>query len=121
MTLVFEILKYVLALAMMGIGILHFVSPKPFVSIMPAWLPAHLALVYVSGVFEILGGLGLLMPWSQTLAAWGLVALFAAVLPANVNMAIHNLPLNGKRFSWAARWGRIPLQGVLMAWAYGYT
>ncbi|HYW52062.1 MAG TPA: DoxX family protein, partial [Gemmatimonadaceae bacterium] len=67
-------------------GILHFVMPQFYMAIMPRYLPSRLMLVYVSGVFEILGGLGLLLPATRTLAAIGLILLLLAILPANVEM-----------------------------------
>src|SRR5579863_6825799 len=88
-----SVLRYVLAAIMIVIGVGHFVATKGFERIVPAWLPAPRALVYVSGVFEILGGVGLLIPFVRPWAAWGLIALYIAVFPANVNQAIHRLPL----------------------------
>ena len=63
---------WALALAMISIGTLHFVRPKPFVRIVPKFLPAPLALVYISGFFEIVGGVGLLIPATRIAAVWGL-------------------------------------------------
>jgi uncharacterized membrane protein len=88
---------------------------------MPAQLPAPLLLVQISGVAEIAGGLGLILPQTRRLAAWGLIALFLAIFPANVNMAVHHLPLDGKPVAPALLWARLPLQLVLIAWAYWYT
>ena len=69
---------------MIAVGVLHFVRPKAFVRIVPKFLPTPLALVYISGFFEILGGVGLLIPETRTWAAWGLIALYVAVFPANI-------------------------------------
>ena len=69
-------------------------------------LPAHLALVYVSGVAEIAGGLGLILPRTRRAAAWGLVLLLLAVFPANVNMAVNHLPLGERALPTWALWGR---------------
>ncbi len=111
-----------LALGMIAIGILHFVQPKPFVRIVPKYLPAPLALVYISGFFEIAGGVGLLVPATRVAAAWGLIALYIAVFPANIYMLTHNISLNPRKPipRWAL-WARLPLQFVLMAWAYWFT
>ncbi len=113
---------YGLAAAMVAIGITHFVRPEPFVEIMPAFLPAPRLLVYVSGAFEILGGIGLLVPRSRRFAAWGLIALYIAVFPANINMAIHHITPTGTPAlpTWAL-WARLPLQLVLIALAYRFT
>ncbi len=113
-----KILRIVLAMAMTAVGILHFTSPEPFVGIVPAALPAPLALVYVSGAAEIAGGVGLLIPALRRAAGIGLIALYIAVFPANINMAIHGLPLGDAPVSPWALWLRLPFQFVFMAWAY---
>jgi uncharacterized membrane protein len=110
-------LRYLLAVTMIAAGILHFTRPEKFVAIVPDWLPAHRALVAVSGFFEILGGVGLMVKRVQRAAAWGLVALFVAVFPANVNMAVNKIFLDNP---WIL-WGRLPFQAVLVAWAWWLT
>lgn len=115
------VLKWVLAVAMMGVGVLHFVSPKGFERIVPRWLPAPRALVYLSGAAELAGGLGLLIPFTQVWAAWGLIALYVAVFPANVNMAVNDLPLGRQKLPKWALWARLPLQAVFIAWAWLFT
>ena len=112
---------YLLAAMMIYVGIAHFRNPKPFVGIVPDWLPAHRELVLVSGFCEILGGAGLLVPPTRRAAAWGLVALYVAVFPANVNMALNHLPIEGRHFASWQLWLRLPLQGVLIAWAWWLT
>ena len=110
-----RILRVVLAVTMIAVGLQHFSHPEPFESIVPNYLPAHHALVLISGFFEIAGGAGLLLPPVQRLAALGLIALYIAVFPANINMAFH-----AARFSNIAPlflWLRLPLQLVLIAWA----
>jgi len=114
-------LRWLLTGIMVAIGIAHFANPDPFVAIVPDALPSKLLLVYLSGAFEIALGLGL--AWSRTrrLAAWGLIALYVAVFPANVNMAINDVPVQGHHVPAWGLWGRLPLQLVLIAWAYMYT
>ena len=111
-----------LAAVMIAIGVLHFARPKPFVRIVPKFLPAPLALVYISGFFEILGGVGLLIPDTRAWAAWGLVALYVAVFPANIYMLTNNISLNPKKPipRWAL-WLRLPFQFLFIAWAYWFT
>jgi uncharacterized membrane protein len=106
---------------MVGAGVMHFVAPATYLAMMPEVLPAKLALVYISGVAEIAGGLGLILPKTRRWAAWGIIALLVAVLPANVNMAINELPLGTTEVPAWALWARLPLQLVLIAWAYRYT
>lgn len=114
------IFRILLAAFIVTAGILHFVTPAPFVKIVPDYLPAHLEIVYISGFFEILGGIGLLVPFVSQAAAWGLIALFIAVFPANINMAINNIDIGIPLEPWML-WARLPLQGVLIAWAWWLT
>jgi uncharacterized membrane protein len=116
-----SVLRVLLAIFMITAGTLHWVTPDPFVKIVPSFLPYPLALVYISGVFEILGGVGLLVPPVSQAAAWGLIALFIAVFPANINMAVNRIQMDGIPDSDLLRWGRLPLQAVLIAWAWWYT
>jgi uncharacterized membrane protein len=116
-----SIARWVLTGFMVVAGVNHFVSPAPYLGMMPPQLPAPEALVAISGVAEILGGLGLILPATRRLAAWGLIALFVAVFPANLNMAIHHLPLGTHVVPAWALWARLPLQVVLIAWAALFT
>lgn len=110
-------LRWLLAIAMVWIGVLHFVDPDPFVAIVPPYLPWPLALVWISGAFEVLLGIALLVPRTRRLAGLGLVALYVAVFPANVHMAIDGAPPGfGPVPEWAL-WARLPLQAVFIAWA----
>jgi len=108
-------LRYVLAAAMVSVGIVHFVIPGWFVSIVPAALPAPMTLVLVSGAFEILGGLGLLAPRVRRAASVGLVLLYVSVFPANINMIVDARASHGIA-PWLL-WARLPLQAVFIAWA----
>ena len=117
------IFRWVLALLMISVGVSHFTDPDLFVRIMPAYIPWHwhLNLVYISGFFEILGGVGLLIHRTQAAAAWGLIALYVAVFPANINMAVNKIPFGGTQQPDWLLWARLPLQGVLIAWAWWMT
>lgn len=113
--------RWILALFMVGVGTMHFIQPEPFVRIVPNYLPLPFALVYVSGFFEILGGVGLLIRPLSRYAAWGLIALYVAVFPANVNMALHKIPMGDAPMPDWALWARLPFQLVLIYWAWRYT
>ncbi len=100
-------------------GIDHLISPDFYVSIMPPWIPWHLELVYISGVFEVMGGVGVLIPRFRALAGTGLVALLIAVYPANLHMAFNpqlfpDIPL-------AALYVRLALQFLAFYWAWTVT
>ncbi|MEA5595645.1 DoxX family protein [Rivularia sp. UHCC 0363] len=118
-----ELLRVILAATIIFVGTLHFLVPQPFVKIMPSQLPYPLGLVYLSGFYEILGGIGLLVPPLSQAAAWGLIALFIAVYPANINMAVNHIEIESIPYSGSPLFQaiRLPLQGVLIAWAYWYT
>jgi uncharacterized membrane protein len=106
---------------MVAIGALHFLVPAPFVAIMPPAIPFPLAMVWISGAAEIALGLGLVSPRTRRWASYGLIALFVAVFPANVYMAVAGVaPLGAPVPPWAA-WGRLPLQPLFMltAWWVG--
>ena len=100
-------------------GVMHFVATATFAKIVPPFLPDPRLLVQISGVFEILGGIGVVVPATQRFAAWGLVALLIAVFPANIFMAIHHAQWPGIPV-WAL-WTRVPLQIPLILWAMVYT
>lgn len=108
-----------LSLFFVAAGVNHFASPEFYVRIMPPYLPAHLELVYLSGVLEILGGVAVLIPALRTLAGWGLVLLLLAVFPANIHMALH--PGQFSDLSPFALYARLPLQFLFIAWAYWVT
>lgn len=113
------ILKGIFALIFIAAGILHFAVSEKFLRIVPPVLPFPLLLVYLSGVFEIILGVALLIPKYTRLAARGLIALLIAVFPANIYMA-----LNASLFpdiSPLLLYLRLPLQFVLIAWAYWFT
>jgi uncharacterized membrane protein len=102
-------------------GALHFIKPEPYLRIMPPYIPWHLAMVRVSGVFEILGGLGLLISETRRAAAWGLIALLIAVFPANIYMATHPIEAGAVSIAPVLRWARLPLQLLLVLWLLWYT
>jgi uncharacterized membrane protein len=113
------ILRYVFSAFFILAGLNHFRIPDFYVRMMPPYLPWPLLLVSMSGLFEIVLGAALAVPRLQRLAAWGLIALLIAVFPANIHMAIH--PEWFPEFSTALLWARLPVQALLLAWAYWYT
>jgi uncharacterized membrane protein len=103
-------------------GINHFRAPEFYLPIMPPWLPWHEELVFLSGVAELLIGIGLLIPRTRALAAWGAIALLIAVFPANLHMALADVPVGDPpQSAGVLRWVRLPLQLVLIAWAWWHT
>ena len=80
---------FTLSVFFISFGIDHFVNPEFYLSIMPPNLPLKLEAVYISGLFEILGGVGVLIASARKIASLGLVALLVAVYPANIFMALN--------------------------------
>jgi uncharacterized membrane protein len=108
-----------LAAAFVYAGVSHFTGPEFFVAIVPPYLPAPLLLVYLSGVAEVAGGVGVLIPQLRRLASWGLLALLVAVYPANIHMALH--PELFPQMTPTALYVRLPIQFVLAAWVWWAT
>lgn len=116
------LLRICTSLSFVGVGCSHFSHTNIFVQIMPSFLPFHEALVLISGFFEILGGIGLLVPQWRRWAAWGLLALLVAVFPANIHMAINEIYLDVEIPQHRlGLWLRLPFQLViaLQVWAVG--
>lgn len=119
-------LRWWLGLSLCGAGIGHFAFADFFLEIMPDWIPFHAFCVYASGVAEFSLGVGLQIPKTRRLAAWGIIALLIAVFPANINMAvtgqtsIESLPAFAQP-SRIGLWLRLPMQFVMGAWAWWYT
>ena len=118
MTTIKTISQFVLAIFMVGAGVMHFVNPGFFLKIMPPYLPLHKELVLVSGVFEVLLGVLLLVPACSRWAAWGIIALLIAVFPANPHVFQNQELIPAPPLVHLIR---LPLQGVFILWAYWYT
>jgi uncharacterized membrane protein len=116
-----EGLKWLLAAFFITAGVGHFRTPDFFLKIMPDYIPANLhePAVFWSGVAEVLLGFLLLIPATTRIAAWGLIALLIAVFPANIYGWQHSEEIFG--ISKQAHFIRLPLQAVLIAWAWWYT
>jgi len=114
-----EFALYIMSLFYIGAGILHFVRPAVYLKIMPTELPYPLELVYASGICEILFGLLLLFPATRPLGAWLIILLLIAIFPANIQMALTYYEKYNP-YLWAVLL-RLPLQFLLIWWAWGYT
>ncbi len=115
-----SILRYVLGIIFILAGANHFVSPGFYLPMMPDYLPWHSALVFLSGVAEIIAGILVIVPMTQRVGAWALIALLVAVFPANLNMALHAEQFQDYG-SQTVLYIRLPLQVIPMIWAYWYT
>ena len=95
-------------------GAMHFARPGLYLKIMPPYIPFPLAMVTLSGVFEMFLGALTLFPRTRILAGWGLIALLVAVFPANLHVAL-NPGLFPDVQPWML-WARLPFQAVFMFW-----
>ena len=114
-----SVYRGLLAIFFVAAGAGHFVTTATYLKIMPPYIPAPLAMVYLSGISEILLGLLVIQSPTRKLAGWGLIALLVAVFPANLHLALHpeifpNIP------AWMD-WARLPLQGLFIFWVYQAT
>ena len=114
------IFRILLAAFFVVAGANHFRTPPLYLGMMPPWLPWPLALVYISGAAEILGGIGALVPFVRRFSGWGLIALLIVVFPANLHVAMQG-HMPGFDFSPLTLWLRLPMQLVLMAWVWWTT
>lgn len=105
-----------LAALFMVAGILHFIFPARYAEVIPPFLPAPLALVYISGVCEFMGGLGVVVPSVRRWAGIGLIALLIAVYPANIYMLYRQWQEHGwTTYTWLLV-ARLPLQFPMLYW-----
>lgn len=108
-----------MAILYIAAGIMHFIRPETYETIMPDYLPWHSALIFLSGVFEIIAGLLLISERTKHIGAWMVIILLIGVFPANIQMSVnyyrHNLP-----GFWLTIL-RLPFQFLLIWWAWIYT
>jgi uncharacterized membrane protein len=110
-----------MALLYVAAGINHFIHPRMYISIMPHFLPSvsYGPIVAITGVCELFLGLLLLPNMTRPWAAWLIIALLIAIFPANIQMTIDFIRRHSP-YTWLA-WLRLPLQAVLIWWAYQYS
>lgn len=109
-----------LGIVFFGAGVNHFLMPRAYERIVPPSLKSRSRdLVAISGVAEMVAGLGVLLPWTRRPAGLGVIALLAAVFPANLYMA--RAPEQFRRIPRWALYARLPLQPLMMWWAWSAT
>jgi uncharacterized membrane protein len=105
-------------------GTMHFLRPREYEATMPPYIPAHKEMVAISGVAELAGGVGVLLPRTRDLSGRCLIALLVAVFPANVHMALNPDQVKLKGIAKIPRWAlfaRLALQPVFAVWAWRAT
>lgn len=109
---------YLMAAVYLLAGFMHFRIPKFYLKITPPWVPAPEKVNWLVGAIEMLLGIGLLIPSTTKLAAWGVIALLIAVFPANL---YHYQLVKRKGKNIWPTLIRLPLQALLIYWAYSFT
>ena len=113
------LLTYIMGIGYIWVGISHFYNTDFFLKIMPPSFPFHLESVYLSGFFEIIFGMGIMIKFFRKYASWGLILLLIAVYPANIYLAFNEVAQNKIGISsFMASWVRLPIQFILIGLAY---
>ena len=119
--LLVHILALIYGIPFILIGIEHFKEPQKFVDIVPKYVPFALFLVYLTGVMEILVGLGIIYPDTRELTGRLTVLFLLAIYPANFNMWINDVPFNGTRLTMQGHLVRLSVQILLIIAALGFS
>ena len=119
--LIIHILALIYGVPFVLIGIEHFREPQKFVEIVPSYLPFSLFLVYLTGIMEIAGGLGIIYPDTREITGKLMVLFLIAIYPANLNMWINDIPYNGTRLTTQGHLVRLSIQILLIAGALGFS
>lgn len=109
-------LRWLLVAVYLAAGVLHLLRPAPFLAIAPPWLPAPALVIAVTGVCEILGAIGLMLPRWRWWAGVMLAAYAVAVFPANLHHAFGDVPA-GVALGWGYHLPRLLFQPVFVWWA----
>ena len=109
-----HIIASIYGIAFILVGISHFRNPQIFVEIVPPFLPFALFLVYLTGVMEIAGGIGIIYPGSRLITGRLLVLFLLAVFPANLYMWFADVPFNGTLLTTHQHMLRAGIQVVLI-------
>jgi uncharacterized membrane protein len=117
--LIKDVVLCIMALLYLAAGVNHFVNRKWYLRIMPPWLPYHNALNIISGLCEIAFAIMLIPQQTRSIAAWLLIALLVAIFPANIQMSINYYKKQYRGFWFTIL--RLPLQVILIWWAYQYV
>ena len=112
-----RIARAVLALAYLIAGVAHLRSPGGFIAITPDWVPYPATVIWLTGIAEITGSIGLMLPPFRQAAGIGLALYALCVWPANIHHALSDIPLNGVHLSWWYHGPRLALQPVIIWWA----
>lgn len=113
--------RIVLGILFIAASFPHFFAPTTELQIIPPFLPLRRTALYISGTFELLGGIGVLIPRFQRAAGWGLAALLVAIFPANIYHAIRDIQTGRFAKTNAYHLLRAPFQALFIWWALWST
>ena len=116
-----HILALIYGIPFILVGIEHFRDPQKFVDIVPKYMPFALFLVYLTGVIEVVGGLGIIYPETREITGRLMVLFLIAIYPANFNMWINDIPYNGTRLTTQGHLVRLSVQFLLIIGALGFS
>jgi uncharacterized membrane protein len=113
--------RIALAVLFLFTGLGHFLVTEPMAGMLPSWVPGRKAIVLVTGVLELAGAAGLLIPGFARLAGGALIVFLVLVFPANVFAALNRIDLGGHGAGPMYLLVRIPFQLLLIGWTYWFA
>ena len=119
--IIIHILAFGYGIPFILVGIEHFRSPQKFVDIVPNYLPFALLLVYLTGIMEVAGGLGIIYPETRIMAGRFMALFLLAVYPANFYMWTNDIPFNGTKLTTNGHLVRLFVQFLLIIAALGFS
>jgi uncharacterized membrane protein len=111
------LMRLIMAAFYLVAGILHIAAPSGFIAIVPSFVPFPETIVLLTGLCEIAGAIGLMLPRFRRAAGIGLAAYAVCVFPANINHAMNAIPVAVLPTSWWYHGPRLALQPALVWWA----
>lgn len=102
-------------------GISHFFFVEEMMQMIPPFVPAREMMVYLTGVLEIAGAVGLLVPQLQRVAGYALIAFLLGILPANIYAALNYTGMGSHADGPSYLWIRVPLQILFIVWAWYFS
>lgn len=110
-----------LALVFLFTGAGHFAQTQQMAGMLPTWLPGRIGIIYATGLLEIAGAIGLLMPRLSRAAGVCLIAFLVLIFPANIHAALNRVEMGGHALGPVYLLVRGPLQLILIWWTYWFV
>jgi uncharacterized membrane protein len=109
-----NILRILFGVMFIGMSSMHFIASETELKVIPEFLPFRRTALYLTGIWEFIGGIGLLVPRWKRFSAWNMVGLLLVVFPANVNHAIKDMRSGRFAETRLYHWIRLPAQAVFI-------